>query len=64
MSPTERKAMIRKDRTDLSMTKQFKLLKISRSPLYYVPVGVNAETLELMNEINQVFTKYPFFGNR
>ncbi|MEP5116741.1 MAG: hypothetical protein ABJQ90_13515 [Parasphingorhabdus sp.] len=31
MSPTERKAMIRKDRTDLSLTKQCKLLKISRS---------------------------------
>jgi hypothetical protein len=58
MSPTERKAMIRKDRTDLSLTKQCKLLKISRSSLYYVPVGVNAETLELMNEIDRVFTKY------
>ena len=34
MSPTERKAMIRKDRTDLSLTKQCKLLKISRSSLY------------------------------
>jgi putative transposase len=64
MSPTERKAMIRKDRTDLSLTKQCKLLKISRSSLYYVPVGVNAETLELMNEIDRVFTKYPFFGSR
>ena len=61
MSPTERKAMIRKDLADLSLTKQCKLLKISRSSLYYVPVGVNAETLELMNEIDRVFTKYPFF---
>ena len=64
MSPTERKAMINRDRTDLSLTKQCKLLKISRSSLYYTPVGVNAETLELMNEIDRVFTKYPFFGSR
>jgi putative transposase len=64
MSPTERKAMIRKDRTDLSLTKQCKLLNTSRSSLYYLPVGVNAETLELMNEIDRVFTKYPFFGSR
>jgi putative transposase len=64
MSPTERKAMIRKDLADLSLTKQCKLLKISRSSLYYVPVGVNAETLELMNEIDRIFTKYPFFGSR
>jgi len=64
MSPSERKAMINRDRTDLSLTKQCKLLKISRSSLYYVPVGVNAETLALMNEIDRVFTKYPFFGSR
>ena len=64
MSPTERKAMINRDRTDLSLTKQCKLLKISRSSLYYTPVGVNAETLELMNEIDRVFTKYPLFGSR
>jgi hypothetical protein len=31
MSPTERKAMIRKDHADLSLTKQCQLLKISRS---------------------------------
>ena len=61
MSPTESKAMINRDRTDLSLTKQCKLLKISRSSLYYTPVGVNAETLELMNECDRVFTKYPFF---
>ncbi|SOH95544.1 Transposase [Monaibacterium marinum] len=64
MSPNERKAMINRDHTDLSLTSQCKLLKISRSSLYYVPVGVNAETLELMNEIDRVFTKYPFFGSR
>ena len=64
MSPAERKALINRDRTDLSLTKQCKLLKISRSSLFYTPVGVNAETLKLMNEIDRVFTKYPFFGSR
>jgi putative transposase len=64
ISPTERKAMIRKDHADLSLTKQCKLLKISRSSLYYMQVGVNAKTLKLMNEIGRVFTKYPLFGSR
>ena len=64
MSPSERKDMINPDRTDLSLTRQCKLLKISRSSLYYAPIGMNAETLELMNEIDRVFTKYPFFGSR
>lgn len=64
MSPSERKQMINRDCTDLSLTKQCKLLKISGSSMYYVPVGVTAETLELMNKIDRVFTKYPFFGSR
>ena len=64
MSPSQRKTLIRKDHTALSLTRQCKLLKISRSSLYYTPVGINAETLKLMNEIDRVFTKYPFFGSR
>jgi putative transposase len=64
MSPSERKTMINRDRADLSLTRQCKLLKISRSSLYCAPVGVNDETLKLMNEIDRVFTKYPFFGSR
>jgi putative transposase len=39
-------------------------LKISRSSLYSTPVGVKAETLQLMHEIDRVFTQYPFFGSR
>ena len=56
--------MIRKENTKLSLTRQCKLLKISRSSIYYTPVGVNAETLKLIHEIDRVFTKYPFFGSR
>lgn len=64
MSPSERRTMVNRARTDLSLTRQCKLLKISRSSLYYTPVGFDAATLELMNEIDRVFTKYPFFGSR
>jgi hypothetical protein len=56
-------AMINRDRTDLSLTKQCKLLKISRRSLYCVPVCVNAGALRLTNEIDRVFAKYPFFGS-
>ena len=64
MSPSERREMIRKENTKLSLTRQCKLLKISRSSTYYIPVGVEAETLKLMHEIDRVLTKYPFFGSR
>jgi hypothetical protein len=46
MSPSERKALINRDCMDMSLTRQCKLLKISRSSLYYASVGVNTETLE------------------
>ena len=62
MSRIKRKEMINKDRTGLSLARQCKLLKVSRSSLYYVPVGFDAETLELMSEIDRIFTKFPFLA--
>ncbi|WP_085978290.1 IS3 family transposase [Roseobacter sp. MED193] len=64
MSLSERREMIRKDNTDLSLTRQCKLLKISRSSIYYTPVGFDQATIDLMHEIDRIFTKYPFFGSR
>jgi putative transposase len=49
---------------NISLTRQCKILRISRSSLYYTPMGFSAETLELMRQIDRVFTKYPFFGSR
>ena len=63
MSPKERKKMVSK-RADISLNRQCKILRISRSSLYYMPVGFSAETLELMRQIDRVFTKYPFFDSR
>lgn len=63
MSPKERKKMVGK-RVDISLSRQCKILKISRSSLYYMPVGFTTVTLELMRQIDRVFTKYPFFGSR
>ena len=64
MSPAKKKAMIDRGRADLSVSRQCRLLKLSRSSLYYTPVGISAETLELMKKIDKVFTAYPFFGSR
>ena len=64
VSPLKRREMIRKDNTKMSLTRQCKLLKVSRSSIYYTPVGVNAETLKLMHEIDRLLIKYPFFGRR
>jgi len=63
MSPKERKKMVNKN-VSLSLSRQCKILKISRSSLYYMPVGFTPETLELMRQIDRVFTQCPFFGSR
>ena len=64
MCPSDRRDMIHKENTNLSLTRQCKLLKISRSSIYYTPVGFDQATIELIHEIDQLFTKYPFFGSR
>ena len=64
MSQPERRDMIRKENTDLSLTRQCKLLKLNRSSIYYTPVGFDQATIKLMHEIDRIFTKYPFFGSR
>ena len=48
MSPSERREMIRKDNADLNLTRQCKLPKISRSPIYYTRVRFDQATIDLM----------------
>jgi putative transposase len=64
MSPGEKKAMVRRDHPELSISQQCKLMRLSRSSVYYAPVGIDPETLELMKRIDRVFIAYPFFGSR
>ncbi|WP_198005472.1 IS3 family transposase [Sulfitobacter sp. EE-36] len=64
VSPEEKRAMIIRDHPELSISKQCKLVRLSRSAFYYTPVGIDADTLAMMKEIDRVFTKYPFFGSR
>ena len=56
--------MIRRDHPDLSLSRQCRLLSISRSSLYHTPQGESAENLELMRRIDELFLKYPFYGSR
>ena len=64
MSREERKAMIWRDHPDLSLSRQCRLLSISRSSLYYAPKGESPENLALMRRIDELFLKYPFYGSR
>ena len=48
----------------LPLTRQSKILELSRSSLYYKAVPVNARDLELMKLIDEIHLKYPFYGSR
>lgn len=56
--------MISYDDDKISIRRQCELLDLSRSALYYEPVPVSAEELQLMNRIDEIFTKWPFMGSR
>ncbi len=64
MSREERKAMIRRDHPDLSLSRQCKILSISRSSVYHQAKGESAANLALMRRIDELFLKYPFYGSR
>jgi len=64
VSPDKKRAMIRRDHPKLSISQQCKLVRLSRPAFYYTPVGIDAATLDMMKEIDRVFTKYLFFGSR
>ena len=64
MSRGERKAMIARDRPGLSLSRQCRLLTISRSSFYYAPKGKSPVNLALMRRIDELFLKYPFYGSR
>jgi putative transposase len=64
MSRGERKAMIVPSRLGLSLSRQCRLLSISRSSFYYAPRGESPENLVLMRRIDEMFLRYPFFGSR
>ena len=55
LSPAERK---------LPLSRQCRLLKISRSSLYYKPVDVKRADLDLMRLMDEQYLKTPFYGSR
>ena len=49
---------------DLPLTRQAKVLKLSRSSLYYQPRPVSAEDLAIMRRIDELHLQHPFAGSR
>jgi len=56
--------MLQPSDDELSMRQQCALLHVARSGLYYEPVEVDAEDLELMRRIDELYLDRPFYGSR
>ena len=59
-----RRALVDRRHPSLSVVRQCTLLGISRSGLYYRPVGVSEEELTLMKLIDRQYLITPFYGAR
>ena len=64
MSTSRRQSMVDSGHAQLSVVRQCALLKIARSSLYYKKMGESPRNLVLMQEIDRVFTEWPFMGIR
>lgn len=65
MNLKEKQAMIeREDNAILSVRRQCELLELNRSSLYYEPAPIDPADIQLMNVIDEEFTKHPFLGVR
>ena len=56
--------MIEPENKKISIRKQCSLLKLNRSVFYKKPKPISKEDIKLMNLLDQIYTKRPFFGSR
>jgi putative transposase len=56
--------MINRENTKLSIVRQCALLEVNRASFYYRPLPETEDDVSLMNEIQDIWEKYPFYGYR
>lgn len=50
--------------TSLSITRQCELVEVSHATYYRQPATESAENLQLMRQLDEAYTRWPFFGSR
>ena len=64
MSAPDRRAKLDRDHPHLSVRGQCAMLGIARSGVYRQPRPANDNELALMRRIDELYTRWPFFGSR
>jgi len=60
----KKRELIEKDRTDLSIVKQCKLIGLNRSSYYTEPKNLELKDYEIMHKIDEIFPDHPYSGTR
>jgi len=60
----QRRSLVTPNHPQIHVKRQCQLLDIQRSGHYYQPAEPTAENFWLMNEIDRVYTRWPFYGSR
>jgi putative transposase len=64
MTKNERYALVEFNDSEIPIIKQAELLTINRSSLYYRPIAISLAELNLRRQIDELYTKYPYYGTR
>jgi putative transposase len=64
ISGEAKRQLVEPEHPRISLRRQCALVGLSRSGLYYQPVGPSAEDVELMRLLDEQYTATPFYGIR
>lgn len=56
--------MVEKGNNEISLTVQAKLLSLNRTGIYYKPRPAKEEEITIKHRIDEIYTRYPFYGSR
>jgi len=65
--PEDKRCLLESEHPSLSIRRQSQLLGVNRSSYYYGAIGtknIDDKKLLLMRMVDEIYTKYPFFGTR
>ena len=60
----QRQQLIDGNHAELSLRRQCELLDVNRSTFYYKASAIDADDIDLLNEIREIWERYPFYGYR
>jgi len=64
MSSRQERMQMLEDTEEFSISEQCELLSLNRTSLYYKKRPIPAKKLEIMNNIDEIYTEFPVYGSR